>query len=756
MREANWDEIFQRKPAGPEEDDRLSAIFPWENWLTFAILSVVFMSVVASIDSANWVDDMPSLYPIGFSALIAGYAFSRIRWNELLVHPIALLAGAGLVYLQIMVIVPGGSIVVRSEALVDRMHAWWSAVTQEGISTDELPFIVMVLTLTWLAAYISSWAVFRWRNPWIALVPGGTALMWNISFIPGQFSYAFVVFLFGAVLLLTRLHVAHQEARWDRNGIRYPEFISLSVLNLTFWVTVGLLVAVWLMPLASRSETASERWQDFTSPITRHFTPLGRVFISVNAKKPVNVHNLKDALPFQGKITLNSRDAAEIEVKITPEMAAFLRERSFDEYTTNGWKINVEGVALPPGERTDVPVAENTGGARQELTVKVTVEGGNDDHLFSVGQPVAADIPAEARVGESPEDISSLEPEGGISNGDSYSVTGSVSIASIDQLQAAGTDYPEWTDPYTELPGDVPSRVARKALEITAGAETPYEQAVAVERYLRTFPIDYNVTAAPAGRDGVDYFLFDAQRGYFDYHASAMAVMLRTLGVPSRVATGYVIDSIAREGETDVYRLTQRNAFAWPEVYFPGIGWVEFSPTPSEALIERPGTAPEPTPAAAPSDGTAREPDIGIVPPGPIEAPAPIEEPGGGRGVWFVLLSLAIVGGVALAVVAGGRFAWEYGLGGLPQSAKLWEKTRRLASLAKSGARESETPREFARRLRRDIPGAEPVTYIEATYERSRFGHKALTEEESERLETAWSSVRGALLRRVLRIRSRE
>jgi transglutaminase-like putative cysteine protease len=497
------------------------------------------------------------------------------------------------------------------------------------------------------------------------------------------------------------------------------------------------------MPLASRSETASERWQDFTHPITRHFTPLGRVFISVNAKKPVNVHNLKDALPFQGK------------VKITPEMAAFLREQSFDQYTAEGWKLNVEGVPLPPGERTDVPVAEDTGGARQELTVRVTVEGGNNEHLFSVGQPVAADVPAEARVGPSPEDISSFEPDGRIRNGESYTVTGSVSVASIEQLEAAGTDYPEWTDPYTQLPGDVPSRVYRKALEVTAAADTPYQQAAAIEKYLRTFPVDYSVRAAPAGRDSVDYFLFDSQRGYFDYHASAMAVMLRTLGVPSRVATGYVIDPVAREGiDSNVYQLTQRNAFAWPEVYFPGIGWVEFSPTPSEPLIERPGTI-EPTPVAAPAGDIAPEPDIGIVPPGPIEAPAVIEEPDGGLGAWPVLLALVLFGAVAALVAGAGRFAWEYGLGGLSQPAKLWEKTRRLASLAKAGARDTETPREFASRLRRDIPGAEPVTYIEATYERGRFGQKALSEEESERLDTAWTSVRSALLRRVLRLRSR-
>jgi hypothetical protein len=123
MREANWDEIFQRRnfDEGPQASDRLSTIIPWEDWLTFAITAVVFMSVVASIDSANWVSSMPSLYPIGFSALIVGYALSRLKVHELLIHPIALLIGATLVFLQVLAVVPGSSPYVRTDVHLDRM-----------------------------------------------------------------------------------------------------------------------------------------------------------------------------------------------------------------------------------------------------------------------------------------------------------------------------------------------------------------------------------------------------------------------------------------------------------------------------------------------------------------------------------------------------------------------------------------------------------------------------------------------------------
>ncbi|HEY7802088.1 MAG TPA: hypothetical protein VIE40_05390, partial [Dehalococcoidia bacterium] len=168
MRDANWDQIFQRREgARTPVDERLSAIVPWEDWLTLLITAVVFMSVVHSVDSAHWVDNMPSLYPMAFAGLFSGYLLSRVRRHALMVQPVALLLGATLVYLQLLAILPGGSVTARTDNMLDRMHIWWYAVTNNGISSDPLPFIVLMLVLLWLGTYFSSWSIFRWRNPYL-------------------------------------------------------------------------------------------------------------------------------------------------------------------------------------------------------------------------------------------------------------------------------------------------------------------------------------------------------------------------------------------------------------------------------------------------------------------------------------------------------------------------------------------------------------------------------------------------------------
>ena len=759
MREANWDQIFQRREeTHAASEERLSSVVPWEEWLTLLITMVAFLSVVQSIDSAHWVNNMPSLYPMGFAGLIAGYLLARVPWRAIWLHAIGLAVGTTLVFLQLLAVLQGGSPAARTDDMLDRMHVWWYAVTHNGISSDPLPFIVLTLVLLWLGTYISAWSIFRWRNPWLGLVPGGTALMWNISFLPGQFSYAFVVFVFAAVLLVMRLHVAKKEHEWDDAGIKYPEFISVSVLNATFLVTAGLLVAVWLLPLANRSDTASQRWHDFTAPVTERLAPFGRLFVSLNAKKPIEVHNLKDALALQGGIKLSGKEAVDINVTLTPEMAAFLRAQSFDQYTSNGWKVNVDGdVPLQPGAPTDVPQA-NDGGARQQVTIHVKVQGGNNGVLYSLGQPVESSAPSEARVGASSGDVTSLTPADHLKNGAEYTTTGSVSVASIDQLRTAGNDYPSWVrDRYLSVPRSVPRRVREKARAVTQGETTPYDKAVAIETYLRTFPIDYSVPAPPPGRDSVDYFLFDTERGYFDYHASAMAVMLRSLGVPARVATGYVIDPQQRQGDSNDYHLTERNAFTWPEVYFPNIGWVEFSPTPSQPTIDRPGTTLVPQGSTS-THGLQDPIDLGALADGGAATPATIPTPAAsaaastdsGSGAWATWLPAIVAVALLLAVGVGARLAWETGQRNLDEPARLWRKTQRLARWARAGGAPSETPREFASRLQREVRDIAPVADLAGAYERTTFGGRRIGEDERERLEGAWRVVRNRLLARLL------
>lgn len=137
---------------------------------------------------------------------------------------------------------------------------------------------------------------------------------------------------------------------------------------------------------------------------------------------------------------------------------------------------------------------------------------------------------------------------------------------------------------YTNLPENLPQRVVDLAFEITEGLENDYDRVVAIEEYLSD-NYTYNLTVAdvPDDRNFVDWFLFDTKEGYCTYYATAMSVLVRSIGLPSRYVEGFATPYAATEGNR--YAVLNSNAHAWVEVYFEGIGWLPFEPTSPYNLI---------------------------------------------------------------------------------------------------------------------------------------------------------------------------
>jgi transglutaminase-like putative cysteine protease len=319
--------------------------------------------------------------------------------------------------------------------------------------------------------------------------------------------------------------------------------------------------------------------------------------------------------------------------------------------------------------------------------------------------------------------------------------------------------YAPWAETYLQLPTDLPASIRNKALEVTSAAPTPYDKAAAIEQFLRAnYAINLDIEAAPPKSDSVEYFLFDVQEGYFDYHASAMVVMLRSLGIPARMAIGYVIRPIDRVPQTNVYIVREANAFAWPEVYFPGLGWIEFNPTPNEPPVVRSGIDGGFSPGFDPTDQFLD--DAFFLPAGAETAPGAsaeldnlvIEEDNGIVGR-IILTVIAAVLAVSLLGVGIFQYSWQHGLSGLAYPVQVWEKTLRLARWTKIRPLPQETPREVIARLRQQLPEVDDIEYLGESYIRSRYGRKELTEAERERLDQVWKQSRNTLLSRLLRWR---
>ena len=160
-----------------------------------------------------------------------------------------------------------------------------------------------------------------------------------------------------------------------------------------------------------------------------------------------------------------------------------------------------------------------------------------------------------------------------------YEADSDIATAAPADLRAAGRDYPaKVTAGYLRLP-PLDQRVPRLAAQITNAASNDFDKAAALENYLKTrfgYTLELPQTTP---KDPIANFLFERKQGHCEYFASSMAVMLRTLGIPSRVVTGFRSDEF--NDLTGNYVVRAKDAHAWVEAYFPGYGWQTFDPTPA-------------------------------------------------------------------------------------------------------------------------------------------------------------------------------
>jgi transglutaminase-like putative cysteine protease len=447
-------------------------------------------------------------------------------------------------------------------------------------------------------------------------------------------------------------------------------------------------------------------------------------------------------------------------MQITASETGFLRAQVYDLYTAQGWKVG-EQMQITQGSwpalQALAGVEETQRQLRRPVQVSVTASK-KSNIIVSLGQPLAINVNTRVVFGPgSGGDVTSVRPTRSIEEEDQYRVDSTVSNASVAALRSVTQQYPPWTQAYLQLPNDLPATIRNKALEVTARATTPYDKATAIEEFLRTYAVNYDIAAAPPKRDSVEYFLFDVKEGYFDYHASAMVVMLRSLGIPARIAVGYVIRGENRVPQTNVYIVREANSFAWPEVYFPGLGWIEFNPTPSEPPVVRSGNIDGFAPGFDPTEQFL---DDFFLPAGVETTPGAateldqlvIEEE---NNLVSRIILTTVLGLLAISLVGVGifQYSWQHGLGNLPYPVQVWEKTLRLARWTKLRPLPQETPREVVVRLRQQLPEVDDLEFLGESYIRSRYGRKEITDSEKDRLDAVWKESRNTLLSRLLRWR---
>ena len=313
------------------------------------------------------------------------------------------------------------------------------------------------------------------------------------------------------------------------------------------------------------------------------------------------------------------------------------------------------------------------------------------------------------------------------SRGQQYVVVSTVPTLTATLLARSSAPVRGISDEFIRPPAGVPDIVKTTADTITRDSRTAYSKAVAIQRYLRSPEFSYSLESpVQGGYDGnglsVLADFLTQKSGYCVHYASAMAVMARVEGIPSRIAVGYAPGrptgqtvSVAGQGALPEYEVDARDAHAWPELYFEGLGWVPFEPTPSRGVV--PAYASDSSTSGGASTNQNNDDLIpsGAASAAPLPSTTPVPLPGGGvggaAGVQLLPVLYGTLGVLLLGLLLASPRLIRTGLrsrrlrpGPLASddsALQSWAELRDLAVDYGVPPRPSETPRHFSARLRR-------------------------------------------------------
>lgn len=294
--------------------------------------------------------------------------------------------------------------------------------------------------------------------------------------------------------------------------------------------------------------------------------------------------------------SLRGRPDGTLIMRVRAPEPAFWRGQAFDVWDGVTWTAADDTSTTIGGSAGPIPVPPTVGDDRfiaDEFIQTFYIEKPGPNLVFGAYRP--SEVYFDSRfLFQQPD--GALRAGSDLTSGTVYTVVSerpNVTASLLRSRDPLTLGFGADLEPFLQLPDDVPQRVLDLAQEVTRDAPTTFDKIQAIEAWMSTnTTYSLDIPPLPDGADAVDDYLFVTQQGFCEQIGTSMVVMLRSLGVPARLAVGFVPGE--RNPLTGLYEVKASDAHSWAEVYFPGVGWQGFDPTaavPLSGEFEPPATA---------------------------------------------------------------------------------------------------------------------------------------------------------------------
>ncbi|MCA9936476.1 MAG: hypothetical protein H6662_04850 [Ardenticatenaceae bacterium] len=566
-----------------------------EGWTTLFLVWAMIFIAASAIAQSDLIEGLGIIPFVATVALFAGLVLAKSRFPSNTAHLFSLIYGLFIIFFFLGLSFPD-TIPWRERIfdIVARQIAWFRKAFEGGTSRDGLIFVVHTSVIFWLLGYTAAWYTFRYPRVWRVVVPAGIVLLSVVYYYngPSPLSIYLALYTLLSLIYIARTYLVDRERVWRAERVRYERSIWFSFLRAAFLAALVALLAARIVPPFTASAAVADAFSGANGPWKEFQNDWTRLFSSLRSYSTATSDPYLNSLTLGGPRTVGNTPIMDVTV---PRKLPYVYWQAivYDTYEDGSWDIEEDTDTLllyPEDGVLTTPFSQ----AREVITQTVVNYLPNSSFIYAAPEVIGVD--RQAFVDSTPDGqggvvVTSLRSRYVLRLNDEYLVTSRVSTADAESLRQASTVYPSWvTTRYLQVPDTITPETLALAQEITTPYDTPFDKAIAVRDWLRQ-NVTYNdqIAAPPEGIDAVHYVLFVAQEGYCNYYASAMALMLRSQGIPARVVSGYAQGEFNED--TMSYRVKASNAHTWVEVYFPLYGWIQFEPTAALPTVDRPESA---------------------------------------------------------------------------------------------------------------------------------------------------------------------
>ncbi len=560
------------------------------------LLAALVLIASSRLAVTNWVKMLTLTQVLSFFGVLLGLALGYSLFPRRASIWLAFGYGFFLIPLQLLNILQDRSEWVWDDLLILFTRLFDSLVLffKNQPITDPIFFLTLMCVVFWNLGVYSAYQLTRHENFLRAVLPGALAMLiiqiYDVRAAARIWGFALYIFL--SLLLMGRMNYLRSQTGWRRKRVFFTSEMEGDISRVAFTVAAIAVFAAWIFPSALNSiEPAARAWNEFAAPFRERFESMFDALENTyTIPVPRDYYGEELALSSVAPTSEQPVFYVKLDRVESRPVRYYWRGRVYDQYINGRW-VTSELDTMPFNPERDV------------LSFPYPLQGANASFTITMNFPkqellyappgtnwtnLAGEWMTAPATDSAPDQFAWLAARA-LTAGEAYQLRAQLPNPTEVQLRAAGEKYPDWVRArYLQIPKEIQPQIQSLALQITAGEQTPYDKAQAITAFLRN-EIEYVTElqqTPPEGYDPALWVLLDYKKGFCLYYASSQVLLLRSIGIPARMAVGFAQGKYDSLGSR--YLVTYKDAHAWPEVYFPEIGWVEFEPTGNQPPLARP------------------------------------------------------------------------------------------------------------------------------------------------------------------------